>query len=190
MQVIWTPRMQAAAARALIHVNPPHIMLYYAAPRIEVKAMAHFLISTDGSKLSEKAAKQGIALAKALRARVTALHVIPQFHAFTYRAQMLLSYHTALAEDSEDAYKAATVAQASRILQFVQRAAATAGVPCKTVHVVDDQPWRAIIETAKKNKCGMIVMASHGHGGLQGVLLGSETQKVLVHADIPVLVCR
>jgi nucleotide-binding universal stress UspA family protein len=150
----------------------------------------HILISTDGSKLSENAIKQGVALAKALHAKVTVLHVIPQFHAFTYRSQMLLTYHTALAEDSEAAYQSATAIHADRILQAAKRIATSAGVTCSTIHVTDDQPYRAILDTAKKRKCGMIVMASHGHGGLEGLLLGSETQKVLVNTSIPVLVCR
>jgi nucleotide-binding universal stress UspA family protein len=150
----------------------------------------HILISTDGSKLSENAINQGVALAKALHAKVTVVHVIPQFHASTYRSQMLLTYHTVLAEDSEPAYLSATAQQAERILQVAKRIAKSAGVSCSTIHVRDDQPYRAILDTAKKRKCGMIVMASHGHGGLEALLLGSETQKVLVHASIPVLVCR
>jgi nucleotide-binding universal stress UspA family protein len=150
----------------------------------------HILISTDGSKLSENAIKQGVALAKALQAKVTVLHVIPQFHAFTYRSQMLLTYHTALAEDSEAAYQSATAIHADRILQVAKRIATSAGVSCSTIHVTGDQPFQAILDTAKKKKCDMIVMASHGHGGLEGVLLGSQTQKVLVHTCVPVLVCR
>ena len=150
----------------------------------------HILISTDGSKLSENAIKQGVALAKALQAKVTVLHVIPPFHAFTYRSQMLLTYHMALAEDSEAAYQAATASQAERILQSAKRTATAAGVSCSTIHVTDDQPYRAILDTVRKKKCGMIVMASHGHGGLEGILLGSQTQKVLVHTSVPVLVCR
>lgn len=150
----------------------------------------HILIPTDGSKLSEAAIKHGVKLAKSLRARVTGIHVIPPFHQFTYKAQMLLSYHTGLPEDSEVAYKRATAAEAAKILRVVSRAAHAAGVRCDTVHVEDDQPYKAILATARKRGCNLILMASHGHGGIGAVLLGSETQKVLIHSRIPVLVYR
>jgi nucleotide-binding universal stress UspA family protein len=58
------------------------------------------------------------------------------------------------------------------------------------VSTVGGEPWRAILDTAKKRKCDLIVMASHGRSGVTGFLLGSETNKVLAHATIPVLVCR
>jgi len=151
---------------------------------------ANILIATDGSKRSDAAVKQGIRFAKSLGAHVTALHVIPPFHQFTFRSQMLLSYHTALAEDSEAAYAKATKAQAEKILHAVARVAAASRVRCTTVHVSDDQPYKAILATAKKKRCDLILMASHGFGGLGGVLLGSETQKVLTHSSIPVLVYR
>jgi len=150
----------------------------------------HMLIPTDGSKRSEAAVKQGVKLAKSLGARITAIHVIPTFHQFTYRSQMLLSYHTALAEDSEAAYDKATLAQAAKILRVVSDAAAAARVRCDTVHVRSDDPFEAILATAKKKRCDLILMASHGHAGLSGMLLGSETQKVLTHSSIPVLVYR
>jgi nucleotide-binding universal stress UspA family protein len=150
----------------------------------------HILIPTDGSKLSERAVEQGIKLARTLGAKVTGLHVIPRFHSFTYRAQMLLTYHMPLPQDSEAAYKVATSACAKKLLQFVKRAAANADVPCDTVHVSDDQPFKAIIGIAKKKGCDLILMASHGHGGVGGLLLGNEAQKVLTHSHIPVLIYR
>jgi len=72
----------------------------------------------------------------------------------------------------------------------IERAAKTAGVPCETVSVTDDFPADAILSLAKRRKCDLIFMASHGRRGLSGLLLGSETQKVLTHARIPVLVHR
>ena len=150
----------------------------------------HILIPSDGSTLSEKAVRQGVKLAKALGAKVTALHVIPRFHAFTYRSQMLLTYHVALAEDSEIEFKRATSACAQTLLQTIKRAAAAAGVACDTVQTSSDQPFNAIIDVARKKDCDLILMASHGHGGIAGVLLGSQTQKVLTHSHIPVLVYR
>jgi nucleotide-binding universal stress UspA family protein len=150
----------------------------------------HILLPTDGSQRSRNAIRYGIKLARALRARVTGLHVIPPFHPFTYRPQMLLAYHAALAEDSEAAYRQATLAFARRYLQVIARAAAAAGVRCRTLHIEDDQPFQAILATAKKQRCDLILMASHGYSGIGAVLLGSETQKVLTHSPIPVLVYR
>jgi len=69
-------------------------------------------------------------------------------------------------------------------------AAQLARVPCKTIWVTKDQAWEGIIHTARSRKCDLIVMASHGRRGLTGLLLGSETTKVLTHSKIPVLVCR
>ena len=150
----------------------------------------HILIPTDGSKCSAAAIKQGVKLAKALHARITGLHVIPPFHSFTYRTQVLLSYHAALPEDSQEAYERTTRSEAAKILHVLSRAAEAAGVRCDTVQVHDDQPYKAILDTAAKKRVDLILMASHGHGGLGAVLLGSETQKVLTHTTIPVLVVR
>jgi nucleotide-binding universal stress UspA family protein len=75
-------------------------------------------------------------------------------------------------------------------LQFITRAAANANVACDTLHVSDDQPFKAIIATAKKRACDLILMASHGRSGMSGLLLGNEAQKVLTHSHIPVLIYR
>jgi nucleotide-binding universal stress UspA family protein len=150
----------------------------------------HILIPTDGSRLSDEAIKQGIALAKALGAKVTGVHIVPPFHAFTYRAQMLLTYQVALAKDSEAEYNRATSSCAKRLLLTIKRAGAAAGVSCDTVQASSDQPFEAIIDIATKKHCDLILMASHGHAAIGGILLGSETQKVLTHSDIPVLVYR
>ena len=61
---------------------------------------------------------------------------------------------------------------------------------CGSVHVIETRPYEAIIQTAEANHCDLIVMASHGRSGTSALLLGSETQKVLAHTEIPVLVCR
>ncbi len=150
----------------------------------------HVLIPSDGSKRSENAINHGVKLAKVLGAKVTGVHVIPPFHSFTYRSQMLLTYHVALSEDSESGYKQATGECAKKILQTIKRAALAGGVSCDTITATDDQPFRAILEVAKKKGCDLIVMASHGHSGIGAVLIGSETQKVLTHSQIPVLVYR
>jgi nucleotide-binding universal stress UspA family protein len=140
------------------------------------------LLPTDGSDLSERAVLAGISFAKEIGAQVVGLTVRPEFHAFTYKAEML--------EDTEPEFEAATAKQAEKYLKFITDAAGSAGVPCTAIQTVSDDPYEAILQTAKERKCDLIIMASHGRRGLKGVLLGSETQKVLVHSDIPVLVYR
>lgn len=142
----------------------------------------HLLLPTDGSALSKTAVQQGVALAKSLGARVTGLHVSPEFHVVTYSAEML--------EDTEGQYMEDSRRYAAEVLAQVQQEAQASGVACETVVVVSDHPHEAIIRTAGERDCDMIAMASHGRKGIKGFLLGSETQKVLVHSDIPVLVLR
>ena len=142
----------------------------------------HILLPTDGSKLSEKSVKQGIRLAKALKANVTTLHVIPKFHAFAFQLNMI--------ESTQSQYAGESAELANEYLSFVKKVAKAADVKCEIVHVTSDKPFKAIIDTAKKKQCDLIMMASHGRRGVEGFLLGSETQKVLTHSQIPVLVCR
>jgi len=142
----------------------------------------HILLPTDGSKLSEKSIKQGIRMAKAMNANITAVHVSPKFHTFTYQAEML--------EATREDFEKTSETSATNYLDFVKRAAKGAGVDCDVVHITSDQPFKEIIKTAAKKKCDLILMASHGRRGIEGFLLGSETQKVLTHSQIPVLVYR
>jgi nucleotide-binding universal stress UspA family protein len=142
----------------------------------------HILIPTDGSKLSGRAVKRGVALAQALGARVTGLTVTPPFRFPTLGPLMSSGSPVQYERDSRMIAKEA--------LDAVSKAADAAGVPCAREHVVHGQPFRAIIRTAARRRCGLIVMASHGRRGVAGVLLGSETAKVLTHSKVPVLVCR
>ena len=142
----------------------------------------HLLLPTDGSALSEAAVRQGVALAKALDARVTGVHVSPAFHVITYRTEML--------EDTEDEFQEDSERHAADFLAQIQREAQAVGVACNTVAVVSDHPYEAIIRTAEERGCDLIAMASHGRKGIKGFLLGSETQKVLTHTQKPVLVFR
>lgn len=142
----------------------------------------HILLPTDGSKLSEKSVRQGIRMAKALNASVTALHVVPKFHTFTYQTAMLQS--------TREQYSGKTSERADEYLDFVKKVAKGADIECDVMHVSGDQPFKEIIKAAKKSKCDLILMASHGRRGIEGFLLGSETQKVLTHSQIPVLVYR
>ena len=142
----------------------------------------HILLPTDGSPLSEKAVLKGIEFARALGARVTGLYVGPRFHVLTYRTDML--------EETRDEYARDRQAHAERYLAFISKAAAASGVPCETNLQTSDDVFQSIIDVARKCSCDLISMASHGRRGIGGVLLGSETQRVLTHSDIPVLVWR
>jgi nucleotide-binding universal stress UspA family protein len=143
------------------------------------------LVPTDGSKLSAKAVKQAIKFAKSINARVTALHVMPEFRMITDDGYALPSMVSLMKRFDEE-----TAARAKAILDEVRAEAATGGVECQCVSAAGAAPWEAIIKQASKQKCDLIMMASHGRKGLQSLLLGSETAKVLVHSKIPVLVVR
>jgi len=142
----------------------------------------HILVPTDGSKLSEATIHKAVEFAKSIGAKVTGFHVMPQFHVFTYRTEML--------EDTREEFARDSQTHAEKYLAVIQEAAKAAGVRCETASITSDQPHEAIIQAAKKRGCDLIMMASHGRKGLQGMLLGSETQKVLTHSRIPVLVYR
>ena len=142
----------------------------------------NILIPTDGSELAGKAVQDGIALAKRIGAKITALTVLPPFHVLTTDTRML--------EDTPAQYKARMQAHAEKTLGAVAQAAQAAGVACEMVHVEHEHPYQAIIDTAGSKGCDLIVMASHGRHGISAIVLGSETVKVLTHSKIPVLVHR
>lgn len=142
----------------------------------------HILIPTDGSEASKTAVQNAIALAKESGARVSGLHVVPEFHIFTYQPELL--------EESRQQYALDSIAHAKKYLNEIEVNATEAGVIFDTSYVVNDYPYEVIIKTARDKGCDLIVMASHGRKGIKGLLLGSETQKVLTHSLIPVLVFR
>jgi nucleotide-binding universal stress UspA family protein len=142
----------------------------------------NILIPTDGSELAGKAVQHGIALAKRIDAKMTALTVLPPFHVLTTDTQMI--------EDTPARYKARMQAHAEKTLGAVAQSAQAAGVACEMIHVEHEHPYRAIIDTAQAKGCDLIVMASHGRHGIAAIVLGSETIKVLTHSQIPVLVHR
>ena len=141
----------------------------------------HILIPTDGSPLSGSAVEKGIALAKALGAKVTVLTVVEPFPVMRGLPQ---SY------DAPDEYTRRAHAEAEPGLAAAEQQAKQVGVPCEVVKVEHGQPYEAIIETAGARGCDLIAMASHGRRGISGLLLGSETTKVLMHSKLPVLVYR
>jgi len=142
----------------------------------------HLLLAVDGSPLAEAAFHKAVALAHDLNARVTAVRVSPSYHVLTYQVEMLT--------DTREEYVKAAWKEATRYLARLAIEASAAGVECKTAYAVNDHPYEAILKTAEEQGCDLIVMASHGRRGVQGLLIGSETQKVLTHTKIPVLVYR
>lgn len=142
----------------------------------------HILVATDGSELSERSARHAVALAKLHGSKITAVTVTAPWSAVAIG-------EIAVAVPEND-YEARAEANAKRDLVAVAEIAKAAGVSETNVHLRNAQPWRAIIAEAEKVKCDLIVMGSHGRRGLEGFLLGSETQKVLTHAKVPVLVYR
>lgn len=144
----------------------------------------HILIPTDGSDLSNKAVKKGIAFAKKLKARITAVHVVPEFRVVADES------FVALTPDAKKRFEADSRRHAESMLGTIVKQAKAHGVPCAAVAEANDLPYQQIIATAKNKKCDLIMMASHGRRGIASVLLGSETAKVLTHSTIPVLVVR
>ncbi|HEV2540122.1 MAG TPA: universal stress protein [Frateuria sp.] len=142
----------------------------------------HILLPTDGSEVSDRAVDAGIELAKALSARVYGLHVILPFHSLTYMTQII--------PQSETGYTEESVRWAERYLGEVRDRCQQAGISCDSDYLIDKHPCDVILRMAREKGCDLIVMGSHGWRGLTRLLLGSETQKVLVRSELPVLVCH
>jgi nucleotide-binding universal stress UspA family protein len=144
----------------------------------------HFLVPTDGSQLSTETVKRAVALAKEVGARVTFFFAKPDYPVAFYGEGALI--------DPTTPEKFAEMAdrQARGILDQAEAMAKGAGVVSARVANVSDLPYQAIIDAATSAGCDLIFMASHGRRGISGLLLGSETQKVLTHSTIPVLVFR
>lgn len=145
----------------------------------------HVLLPTDGSKLSDRAVQRGIQFAKEARARITALHVVPEF-----RMVVEEGFVSPMTAELKKRFETESQEHARKMLAKVEKAAKGAGVKCEAIAVVSDYPYQQIIEVARKKKCDLILMASHGRRGLSSLLLGSETAKVLTHSKVPVLVVR
>jgi nucleotide-binding universal stress UspA family protein len=149
-----------------------------------MRAYKRILVPTDGTRLSLKAAKEAAALARDLKAKLTAIYVMAPFV-----PPMLIESMPLPAEAfDERAYKKAVEATAKKALDKTRAAMGAANGDCETLAITDDQPWKGIVKAAKK--CDLIVMASHGRTGIAAVVLGSETRKVLAHSTKPVLVCH
>ena len=146
----------------------------------------HILLPVDGSELSQKAEKECIAFVKSTGAKVTAIHVISHFHLHYQPWAAPRSVHEKIEREHEEEAKKT----ARKMISELQARVKAAGVRCDALVVVGDHPYEEIIDNAEKGKCDLIMMASHGRKGLDALLLGSETVKVLTHTKIPVLVVR
>lgn len=144
----------------------------------------HLLVPTDGSDLSEGAVERAVNFAREAGARITFFYAKPDFPVSFYGEGALVDPMT------PEKFAEMANAHAQEILNKSVREAKASGVECDTLTTVSDTPYEAIITAADERGCDLIFMASHGRRGLTGLLLGSETQKVLTHSDVPVLVYR
>ena len=144
----------------------------------------HVLIPTDGSELSAKVAQQAAALAKMFGARITAVHMFPANLGVYYSEAVWVD------EKMQTQMREAAQQQGDKYLAQVCAAAKAAQVACESVLLEGDSPWKGIVDTAEQKGCDLIMMAAHGRRGLAALVLGSETQRVLTHSKIPVLVYR
>lgn len=142
------------------------------------------LVATDGSDLSRAAVHSAIELAAAVGAELVALYVVPRYPVSYFEGGLAISMDDIARTEKQWSDKGQAVVDA------VQQSAQAAGVTARAVVAQSDLVAESIMATANKHSCDLVVMASHGRKGIQRVLLGSETQHVLTHSTIPVLVLR
>jgi nucleotide-binding universal stress UspA family protein len=142
------------------------------------------LLPTDGTKLSKKAMVSAIAMAKLCAAELVVVNVVPRYPMTYFEGSV------PLAPTDIRKIEASWAASGQTVVDAVEKAAKAKGVVTKTVVVRGDVVSDAVLSTAKKYKCDLIVMASHGRKGIKRLLLGSETQHILTHSTTPVLVLR
>lgn len=144
----------------------------------------HLLVPTDGSALSDETVRSAVQFAAETGARITFLYVRPDYPVSYFGEGALVDPTT------PESFAEMTEKMSQEILERSAAAAQAQNVPSSGRSLVNDLPYEGIIETASSEGCDLIFMASHGRRGLVGLLLGSETQKVLTHSTIPVLVYR
>ncbi|HSF20459.1 MAG TPA: universal stress protein [Burkholderiales bacterium] len=142
------------------------------------------LVPTDGSAPARRAIKRAVQFAREQKARVIGFYVGPPWQLPMY------SEYVPPEVISPREHNAAVKKTAARYLGAVRKAARAAGVPCSVRYVLTAHPYDAIVKEARRRRCDLIAIASHGRRGISRLLLGSETSKVLAHSGIPVLVCR
>ena len=144
----------------------------------------HILVPTDGSELSKQTAEKAVVFAKEAGAKITVFYAKPEYP-IAYFGEGALIDPTTPEKFSELAEN-----QAQEYLKAVTDLCQQSGVTCEISSATSDIPYQAIIDAAERAGCDLIFMASHGRRGFSGLLLGSETNKVLTHSRIPVLVYR
>lgn len=142
------------------------------------------LIATDGSELSGRAIKEGVDLARHVGAELCAVYAVSNYVP-PVEAIAPVYYLPTL-----DEYQSRAEQEAEKILDAVSAAADEAGVPCESEWALSDDPYKLILDVVERRGCDLVVMASHGRRGLSGLILGSETTRVLTHSKVPVLVVR
>ena len=143
------------------------------------------LVTTDGSPLSKKAVSSAIDLAQTTGAELVALHVVPRYPVSYFEGGM-----QTLGDADIGRVERQWAEQGQAIVDAVKDKAQAAGVKTRTATARSDLVAEAVVAAARKHKCDLIVMASHGRKGIKRLLLGSETQHVLTHSTVPVLVLR
>ena len=144
----------------------------------------HILVPSDGSEFSQAAVEKAVAFAKETGARVTAFYAKPS-PPLPYYGEGIGAHW-----QMPSTYNELVDRQAQEVVGHIETLCKQVGVPCQTLTLSSDVPYEAIIDAATQSGCDLIFMASHGRRGLSALLLGSETNKVLTHARIPVLVYR
>ncbi len=144
----------------------------------------HILVPTDGSELSTGTVKRAVEFAKEIGAKITFFFAKPDYPVAFYGEGALIDPTT------PEKFAAMAEQQAQEILNAAKQQAQASGVACASLSVVSDIPYEAIIDATTKAGCDLVFMASHGRRGFSALLLGSETQKVLTHSKVPVLVFR
>jgi nucleotide-binding universal stress UspA family protein len=147
--------------------------------------MRNILFPTDGTELSQGASSYCVELAKALGSRIVGVHVMPTWEMPMDDGYALRTHPTLAHRASEDRLE-----QGEKALASIRDEAARAGVAFEGVVELNDSVSQGIIDVATRMQCDLIVMASHGRAGVAGLLLGSETTKVLANTRLPVLVLR
>jgi nucleotide-binding universal stress UspA family protein len=142
------------------------------------------LVATDGHALSKKAVTAATQMAKLCGAELIAVSVVPRYVSYYAEGAMMMAPADTIKIEAQ------WVANAKKVVDAVKIEAAAQGVKAKAVTVKSDLVAETLVATAQKYKCELIVMASHGRKGIKRLLLGSETQHVLTHSTVPVLVLR
>ena len=146
----------------------------------------HIMLATDGSEASGRAEKSCIALAKSVGANMSVIHVVPHFHLHYQPWGAPREVHDRI----EKVHEQEALEGARKLMAGIEGRARESGVTCESMIIVGDRPYEEIIGNAEKHGCDLIMIGSRGLMGVNALLLGSETVKVLTHTKIPVLVVR